>query len=159
MPNRQDKKGRSKGGERHVRLTHFMTGTPAWLSLKPADRAMYCELARVYNGANNGRLALSVREGANRCNINKDTAAKSFRRLEERGLIECATPGGFSRKTPHAAEWRLTEWKCDFSGAPATKAYQSWRPPMADCKNRSETKGQPVRKEGTVTPFRPRVVP
>ena len=109
-----------------------MTGTPAWHSLKPAERAVYLEVARVYNGCNNGSLALSVRDAADRCNINKDTAGRALRVLEERGFIECVTPGGFSRKTPHATEWRLTEWPCDRSHAPATKAYQAWRPTAAE---------------------------
>lgn len=153
-----NQKGRTKSGERYVRLTNFMTGTLAWLSLTPAQRAVYCELARVYNGSNNGWLGLSVRTAAARCNINKDTAAKAFRVLEERGFIERVTQGGFSRKTPHSAEWRLTEWPCDKSHAALTKAYQNWRPAVAplkpSCKTRSQSGGHAVPKEGTVTPFR-----
>jgi len=106
-----------------------MTGTVAWLSLKPAERAVYAEVARAYNGHNNGSIGLSVRVAATRCNIHKDTAGRAFKVLEERGFIECATPGGFSRKTPHATEWRLTDWKCDKTGERATKAFQHWRPP------------------------------
>jgi hypothetical protein len=71
---------------------------------------MYLEVARLHNGRNNGSLALSVRDGAERCNINKDTAGRALHALEARGLIVCMTKGGFSRKTPHAAEWRLTDW-------------------------------------------------
>lgn len=150
--------GRSKPGERHVRLTHFMTGTAAWLSLTPQQRAVFCEVARVYNGTNNGFLAVSVRGLAKRCSINKDTAGAALKVLEERGFIVCMTPGGFSRKTPHATEWRLTEWRCDKTHAPPTKAYQSWRePPGADLpkrKTRSPQSGHTVRKGGTVTPLR-----
>ncbi len=124
---RHDHTGRSKG-ERHVRLTYFLMGTPAWLSLTPAGRAVYLEVARLYNGSNNGLLGLSVRDAAKRCRINKDTAARALRILEARGFIECVVPGGFSRKTPHAAEWRLTEWRCDASHALPSKAYQHWRP-------------------------------
>src|SRR5258708_16712574 len=108
---KMDQRGRTKGWERHVRLTHFMTGTAAWLSLTPAQRAVYLEVARVFNGRNNGWLAVSVRGLADRCNINKDTAAKALKILAERGFIVCATPGGFSRKTRHATEWRLPEWR------------------------------------------------
>ncbi len=125
---KHDVRGRSKF-ERYVRLTHFMTGTPAWGSLTTQERAVYLEVARVYNGANNGSLGVSVRMLAARCNISKDTAGKALHVLEERGFIVRMTPGGFSRKTPHAAEWRLTEWPCDETPGAATKAYRNWRPP------------------------------
>ena len=137
---KHDQKGRSKGGERHVRLTHFMMKTPAWRSLKPSERALYLEVAMVYNGSNNGFLALSCRDAGSRCHINKDTAAAHFKTLEDRGLIECATPGGFSRKTPHASEWRLTEWKCDRTHQPPTKAYQTWRPAPGDVAQKCRTR-------------------
>lgn len=140
-----------------------MTGTEAWRSLKPSARAVYLEVARVYNGSNNGTLAVSVRGLAERCNINKDTAGAALKVLEESGFIVCTTPGGFSRKTPHAAEWRLTDWRCDKTGAVPTKAFQNWRAPpdliKPKRKTRSGTKGQAVPNEGTVTPFRPRAVP
>lgn len=125
---KHNQRGRSKSGDRHARLTHFLMDTRAWLSLSPIERALYLEVARIYNGTNNGWLGLSVRRAGVRCNINKDTAAAALKVLMERGFIELATPGGFSRKTPHAAEWRLTEWPCDRTHTPATKAYQHWRP-------------------------------
>jgi len=128
MPNKQGSKGRSKSGPPFVQLFWFMLRSPAWRSLSAQERAVYLELATVYNGSNNGALALSVRDAAVRANIAKDTAARAFHTLVERGLAECVTPGGFSRKTPHAAEWRLTCYKCDVTGQRATRAFQSWRP-------------------------------
>ncbi len=157
MPNKQDQRGRSKGGERHTRLTYFMQGTAAWLSLKPAERAVYLDVARIYNGTNNGTIARSCRDAGKGCRINKDTAAQAFKVLVERGFLDCTTPGGFSLKTRHAAEWRLTDWKCDKTHAPPSKAYQHWRPPSvktAKSKTRSQTSAPTVRNEGTVTPFR-----
>lgn len=163
MPNRQNQRGRSKGGERHIRLTHFMTGTDAWLSLKPAERAVYLDVARIYNGTNNGTLARSCRDTAKACNINKDTAARAYKALVERGFLDCMTPGGFSLKTRHATEWRLTEWPCDKTRVLPSKAYQHWRPPpvvqCAESKTRSQTNAARVLNEGTVTPFRARKVP
>ena len=138
------------GGERHTRLTYFLTGTAAWLSLTPAERAVYLEVARVYDGRNNGFLGLSVRRAGERCNINKDTAARALQTLVERGFLELATPGGFSLKLRHAAEYRLTEYACDKTHAAATKAYQRWRPsPPEERRTRSPSKGQEVRFGGT----------
>jgi hypothetical protein len=124
---KQTRKGRSKDG-RFVRLTHFMLNTPAWRSLTPVERAIYVELCQLYNGGNNGTLSASVRRLADRCNVNKDTAARALKTLVERGFIICASPGGFSRKTPHAAEWRLTEYRCDRSHSLPTMEFQGWRP-------------------------------
>lgn len=130
MPNRQDQRGRSKGSGRFVQLHHFMMASPAWRDLKASARAVYIEIAMRYNASNNGRLALSARDAARACNINKDTACQAFRELIAHGFIECATPGGFSRKVPHATEWRLSHYRCDVTGALPSKAFLKWKAPM-----------------------------
>ncbi len=104
-----------------------MLATPAWRSLTPAARAVYVVLAARFNGCNNGSLALSARDAARLCNINKDTATRAFHELVEHGFIECVTPGGFSRKVRHATEWRLTHYRCDLTHALPSKAYTHWR--------------------------------
>lgn len=129
---RVNKKGRSIGGGRFVQIHHFMMQSAAWRSLKPNDRAVYLEVAAIYDGTNNGRLALGVRAAAERVNINKDTAGKCFLRLLERGFIECAQPGGFSMKVRHAAEWRLAQYRCDRTGQLPSKAFLKWTPETAE---------------------------
>lgn len=134
---RTDQTGRrAKLDERHVRLYDWMMDSRAWASLSPADRAVYIEIERLYHPTsadggwpgNNGKIAVSVRSLALKCRISKDTAARSLRTLEERGFIVCVTPGGFSRKDPHASEWRLTRAKCDVTGESATTAFMRWKP-------------------------------
>ena len=46
-----------------------MLSSKAYLSLTCPARAVLLEIARVYDGANNGRLGLSVRVAAKRCRI------------------------------------------------------------------------------------------
>lgn len=128
---RTNKTGRSRGGGRFVQLHHFMMQTAAWRSLQPQDRAIYLEIAALYDGANNGRLALGVRAAADRANVNKDTAAKCFARLLDRGFIECAQAGRFSQNARQATEWRLTQFKCDRSGDLPSKAFMKWTPETA----------------------------
>ena len=123
---KHNKKGRSTTGAQFVMLPHWMLKSRAWRSLKPVDRVLYLEVAMLYNGSNNGRLALSTRDAAERCNAHRDTIGLSFRRLEGAGFIECATPGGFSRKTRHATEWRITIHMCNVTGALASKAFMHW---------------------------------
>jgi DNA-binding transcriptional regulator YhcF (GntR family) len=120
--------GRSKPGGTFIQIHHFMMGTPAWGSLTPAQRAVYVAIAARYDGKNNGRIALSHRDGANLCNINRETAGSAFHRLQEIGFIELVTPGGFSRKTPHAAEWRLTMYLCNVTDELPSKAFLRWCP-------------------------------
>lgn len=157
---RHNKTGRSKGGGQFVQLPHFMLESPAWRALSAQDRATYLAVAMVYNGFNNGRLAVGARQIAERANINKDTASKCVARLQERGFIECASPGGFSRKNPHATEWRLTLYKCDRTNALATKAFMKWRPETEErgplvSDSRSPRFGQsPPKKAATVPSFR-----
>lgn len=140
MPTRHNKKGRSKSGGQFVRLPVFMLDSDAWRSLTPAARAVYLEVARAYNGRNNGFLGLSVRTASERCRINKDTASRALHELQDRGFIACAVPGGFSRKVRHASEWRLTLERCDRTGEGPSKPFMRWRPaPPAERKTRSQT--------------------
>ena len=129
MARSQNKRRWSSSGPRFVQLFHYMLETGAWRSLTAQERSVYTALAAIYNGTNNGRLGLSVRGAAELAKVSKDTAARALQCLQERGFIECVTPGGFSRKTPHAAEWRLTAFRCDRTEALPSKAFRKWRPP------------------------------
>jgi hypothetical protein len=105
-----------------------MLKSAAWRSLSPVARSIFIEVAAIYNGSNNGRLALSVRDAAERVCCSKTTAARAFAELTQTGFIDLCSRGHFDRKTPHAAEYRLTMHPCDRSGQRASKAFMSWRP-------------------------------
>jgi predicted transcriptional regulator of viral defense system len=104
-----------------------MLQSSAWLSLSPAARCTWIELATRYNSSNNGYLALSVRDAAERVGCSKDTAAKALADLIAKGFIECCSRGHFDRKSPHASEYRLTHYSCDRTGERGSKAFMSWR--------------------------------
>jgi hypothetical protein len=93
-----------------------MLNSSAWARLSTAERAVYIEIARVYDGKNNGQLGLSARMAAKRCRISKDTASRAFKTLEKGRFIEIRTRGAFSRKCRHATEYRLMEHRCDVTG-------------------------------------------
>ena len=114
----------------------------AWRALSPAERAVYVELARRYNGLNNGSLFLSVREAGELCNVSKSTAGRALRVLEERGLIQLVTPSGFSRKDRVAAEWRLTFYRCDRTKSAAARTFSRWKPEAAS-KQQSQRAASP----------------
>src|SRR6266446_3408822 len=82
---------------------------------------------RGHDGTNNGRLGLSVRRASERCRIARGTAQRALVELQDRGFVDCMTKGAFSRKAPHATEWRLTWWSCDVTGELASKKFMNWR--------------------------------
>jgi hypothetical protein len=112
--------------DRHVRLYHWLMRSPAWKGLPPVARALYAELAKHYNGSNNGKIGYSVRQAAEDLRISKDTAGQYFRVLQARGFIDPVRRGAFSRKMRHATEWRMTEFTCDASGMAPTKDFMRW---------------------------------
>jgi hypothetical protein len=105
-----------------------MMDTPAWRTATPQGRVVFLELLARYNGSNNGRIALSVREASTLCNIAVNTASRALTEFEERGFIECVRRGHFDRKARHATEWRLLHLPCDLTGEPAKKTFARWRP-------------------------------
>jgi Helix-turn-helix domain len=127
MAKRHNNTGRSTT-ERFVSLPHYMLRSTAWQSLSPVAVKVYIELACLYNGSNNGRLALSARAAAERAGCSKNTAARAFTELVGKGFIERRSSGHFDRKTPHAAEYRLTLHRCDRSGERATNHFMRWNP-------------------------------
>jgi hypothetical protein len=126
MPKRHNHKGRSTT-ERFVSLPHYMLRSPAWRSLSPVARCIFLELAAIYNGGNNGHLALSTRHAAERARCSKDTAARALTELIAKGFIVCCSRGHFDRKSPHASEYRLALYSCDRTGLRASKAFMSWQ--------------------------------
>jgi hypothetical protein len=112
----------------HVRLYSYMLNSPAYLSLGCPARAVLVEIARVYDGMNNGRLGMSVRMLAERCRIARGTAQVALKELQDRGFIECVQVGAFSLKVRHASEWRLTWWPCNVTRAPPERPFLKWRP-------------------------------
>ncbi len=124
---RHNRKGRSSGGERYVKLPHWLLKSPAWQSLKPQPRALYIELSQRYNSYNNGEISMSVREAASLLHIAKDTATSSFWELEEKGFIRRNQCGSFNYKLRHATTWILTQHP--LGDEPPKKDFMNWRPP------------------------------
>ena len=118
-------KRKRASAERFVRLTHPMMQSQAWLSLDGNARAIYVELAMLYCGNNNGRIGFSIRQAARAIQVSPATAGRSMARLQERGFIVAMTKGRFKLKR-HATEWRLTEFRCDVTGEPASRDFEGW---------------------------------
>jgi hypothetical protein len=111
--------------ERYVRLFYRMMETEAWRSLDGTAISIYLQLAKRYCGNNNGRIALSARQAAQAAHVSKDTAARAIATLQDRGFIVPITKGRFPFRL-HATEYRLTEFRCDLTGQPASRDYEYW---------------------------------
>jgi hypothetical protein len=110
---------KKQGGEdRYFQLHHYMLKSEAWLALSAAASRVYIQIGSRYNGSNNGTLAMSARDAAKECRLNKTTAAHAFKELVEFGFIEETRHGSLSRETRIASEWRMTAFRCDLTGAP-----------------------------------------
>lgn len=124
----QRRRRRSGKYHPHVRLHHWMLKSPAYRSLSIAARAVLVELMMRYNGSNNGRIALGVRDAGEACGISKNTAARALQELKEKGFIIIVTPSNFDRKNQLATEYALTEFRNDVSNEIATKDFMRWTP-------------------------------
>jgi hypothetical protein len=113
---------------RYLALYRDLTSTPAWQSLNCYERAIYVHVAGLFNGANNGRIAVSVKKSAKILHMAPNTAAKVLAALVAKGFLVVTREGAFSLKpgVALATEYRLTEHPCN--GEPATREFRDWRP-------------------------------
>jgi hypothetical protein len=90
---------------RFVRLDYGLLHSQGWQLLHPVPRALYVELAKKFNGYNNGKIGFSVRDAASALHISPKTACRAFHALEMLGFIICTKRG--SLNTRQSSEWRL----------------------------------------------------
>ncbi|NRP19899.1 hypothetical protein LPJGGPFB_03157 [Ensifer adhaerens] len=134
---KQDKRGRSSGGERHVRLPEWLLASAAWRSLSVYSKLLYIEIKRRYNGNNNGDISLSHREAQDLMGCSNKPIPAAFKELEVKGFIKAAERGSFHWKTRRdgqggrrATTWILTEYPQDspIRSLIPTKDFMAWRP-------------------------------
>ena len=121
---RVDATGRSIGDEQFIGLGYSTVRSPAWRSLSGPAVKVWCELRSRYNGANNGRLSLSLDEGARLLHLSKNTVRRALDELERRGFIAMTRKGRWYGRL--ASEWRVTDKSCN--GYVPTRDWQRWQP-------------------------------
>jgi len=126
-----NRKGRSRGQfGRFVALPHYLLKSNAWRSLSTVERCAYLVVLERYDGRNNGRLAMSARVLGRELRIARATATRALRVLCENGFLEVVRSSSFACKVKRAAEYRVTYFRCDITGAPPSKAFARWQPKM-----------------------------
>jgi hypothetical protein len=120
------RKRRSAG--RFLALYHRLLKSHAWHALTPLQRCGYIEIAQLYDGTNNGRLAMSTRRLAGLIPCSKNAGILTG--LEDAGFIETVKEGKFSPRVGErlASEYRLTS---DVTGELPSRKYNErkrWDP-------------------------------
>ena len=110
---------------RFIALPHPVIDSPGYRAASPAARAVFIEALRLYDGKNNGSLALSVRLIADQANISKDTASRAIAELINCGLLRRTKSSSFSQKKL-AAEYRITFLICNLTLSAPSKEYLTY---------------------------------
>ena len=118
-------KGRSKNNEQFVPIPYSMAESAAWRSLSAKAVKVYIELRRRYVGHNNGKLTLSLDEGARLLGIGKATVGRALEELEAKGFVKLTKRGQWYGRM--ASEYAVTDRS--LNGNLATNDWKYWRPP------------------------------
>jgi predicted transcriptional regulator of viral defense system len=106
-----------------VMLYHKWMSTAAWAALSGIEVKLLVEMLRLYRGDNNGHLGLGQYQAAATLGVARNTAARAFEGLEEKGFIRPTRKGCFDVKGQQT-EWRVTMWPA--FGKVATHDYLKW---------------------------------
>ena len=135
-------------------MYEHVLASDAYRNLDTYCRALLIEFMRRYNGSNNGKIHMSVREAAAACNCSQKPMRRSLDTLQELGFIKLKKQGGFNVKVRHASEWELTEYPV--ANELATKEFMRWKDPKTSIKNNKtdqvEKKSRCTESSGTVYP-------
>jgi hypothetical protein len=112
------------GGERFVKLPHYLLAHPSWVEMTPQARLALVEIKRRYNGYNNGQISLSCREAGLAIGCGKDRAQRALYELEYYGHIICRREGTFGNRL--ASEYILTHER--YNNQPPTHDWKDSRP-------------------------------
>lgn len=132
MARRHNNTGRSRVEGQYVPLPYSLLRHPAWRSLSPAAIKVWLELRSRFNGNNNGKLTLSVDQGAKLLGMSKTTVTRALKELETKGFIVKTRPGAWYGR--RATEWRVTDQRYD--GYPPTRDWQKLVPVNSENKSR-----------------------
>jgi hypothetical protein len=143
-------RGRKRRGvARFCQLHHRLLKSHAWHSLTPLQRCGYIEIAQLYDGTNNGRLAMSTRRLAGLIPCHRNS--RILQELEDAGFIETVKAGRYTRaaETRTASEYRLTDFKCDVTSEFPSRRYNErhrWEPAELKPKRKALTSAERARR-------------
>lgn len=143
-------KGKKGDGEQYVPMPYKMLRSDAWRSLSGAAVKLYLELHTRYNGGNNGKLHLSMKEAAEILCMGKATIQRAYDELTEKGFIALEVPGNWYSRRAH--DWRLTSKPTEGRAGrtPPTLDWTKWRKPKSQ-KQKQGSNSEP--SPGRMVPY------
>ncbi len=123
MPNKNRFKKFQKGT--FMTVPHYIWDCDAMRECDTVARVIFLEILRRFNGYNNGKISLSVREAADIANVSKNTANIKFHKLVQVGLIKVTRESGFNLKGRTAREFELTF--IPVNNQPAKNTFKNYR--------------------------------
>ena len=122
---RANNTGRNKHSDQYMTISYKMVHSEAWRSLSGPAVRFFLELRTRYHGSNNGKIFLSMDEGARLLSISKSTVKTARDELVDKGFITITKPGyWFGRQ---ATLYSVTDKGLD--GDQPTNAWKHWRRP------------------------------
>jgi len=114
----------SKPKERtFIRLYHDLVRCDAWTKLSANATRLLIGIWNQHNGYNNGDLRFGHAQAKQLLRCSARTASRTFRELEDAGLIEAVEKGSFAQKAS-ARKGMVTAWRINAiepSGKPAAR--------------------------------------
>jgi DNA-binding transcriptional ArsR family regulator len=141
-----DKKGRSKSEPYFLAIPYVMAESAAWRSLSGPAVKVYVELRRRFVGYNNGKLTLSLDEGARLLGLGKATVSRALRELQDKGFVKLVKRGRWYGRM--ASEYAVTDRPLD--GNYPTNDWKNWLPPKPRKTNSRFRDGPIGLPDGTV---------
>jgi len=119
--------GRSEYLEPYAKFDCSFVRSAVFRSLSGSAVKVFMEIRCRFNGGNNGKLTLSLEEGARLLGLGKATVSRALAELQEKGLLTCTKRGQWYGR--QASTWAVTLLPVD--GNLATHEYKHWRPSKA----------------------------
>ncbi|EBA00262.1 hypothetical protein [Marinobacter sp. ELB17] len=108
----------------YVAMQREWFNSEAYRDLSRTARCLLAEIHNLYMPARNGRISLSVANGASRLNVTEKTIRPAYDELAEHGFI--ALTKGQMWQQRMSREWRVTFERCD--GLEPTDEWRRWKP-------------------------------
>lgn len=131
-------KGRKEGGGSFAGIPHAVMDSAAWIACSKVAIALLMELARQYNGRNNGDLCAALSLLRKRGWKSSDTISTALKELRHYGLIVLTRQGGLLMRDGggHTASLYALTWQpidpCEgkLDHPPTATAPGQWRNPV-----------------------------
>ena len=109
--------------ESFIRLDHDLVRGEAWAGLSANATRLLIGIWNQHNGYNNGDLRFGHAQAKQLLRCSARTASRTFRELEDAGLIEAVEKGSFAHKAS-ARKGMVTAWRINAiepSGKPGAR--------------------------------------